>query len=104
MSGVPGDIPPPDRAPAAVFDLTSRLPAPSVPSRSQLVLAETVQGLFLFRGQSLADPATAAAYRVSLEAVNLLLEGALATGALPEVQHATLRDLVDAAATVPDIL
>jgi hypothetical protein len=103
MSGVPGDIPPPDRS-GALLDLTGRLPALAVPTAPQLALAETVQALFLFRGQSLADPSTAAAYRTSLEALRLLLEGAAATGVLPEVQHTALRSLVEAAAEVPDIL
>ncbi|MCW2899520.1 MAG: hypothetical protein JWO67_1785 [Streptosporangiaceae bacterium] len=105
MPGVVGDIPPPDRSGAAVFDLTARLPAGvTTLSEPQVVMAETVQSLFLHRGQSLADPPTAAVYRTSMELVGLLLAGALATGELGRGQYATLKNLVDGAAAVPGIL
>jgi hypothetical protein len=80
------------------------LPDASFPDPGLSALTERVQGLFLHYGQSLADPDTAAAYRTSLEAVRLILEGALASGILAADQHATLRDMVYAADQVPDNL
>lgn len=80
------------------------LPDAPLPDPALLMLTERVQALFLHRGQSLAAEDTAAVYRTSLEAMRLILTGALAAGVLDENQHATMRGMVDAADQVPDNL
>jgi hypothetical protein len=80
------------------------LPGASLPDPALATLTERVQALFLHHGQSLAHPETAAVYRTSLEAIRLILDGALATGMLTQEQFATLRGMVDAADQVPDQL
>ncbi|MGA4867522.1 hypothetical protein ACPB9J_33350 [Streptomyces lavendulocolor] len=65
-------------------------------------LVETVQAIFRRRRQSLADPDTAAAYDTTLEAVQLMVRGAAATGQLDEEQHALLRDILDDMRGIPE--
>ncbi len=103
-------------SPAAVIDLAARRGHPGkevpvadygdpLPSDAEIELATTIQALFLHRGGlSLADPATAAIYSATLEAVAIMLEGALRTGVVDEQQHATLRGMVEGLEKVPDVL
>lgn len=80
----------------ALEDRRPRPPADGAPpglpelSESEFALAETLQALFLRAGRSLADPETAAVYRLGLHTCRILIDGALATGELSGVQHATL--------------
>lgn len=79
--------------------MTGATPAPVPDER----LAIAIQALYIGRRMSLADPDTADAYRVALEAVTLLiLDGAYRTGGLGEGEHRRLRALLDAAQLVPD--
>jgi hypothetical protein len=67
-------------------------------------LAETIQALYLKQRRSLADPDTAEAYDIALQAMLLMLDGALVRAGLPEEHHRTLRGMVEAARQVPHIL
>lgn len=77
------------------------VPGAPLPDPAMATLTERVQALFRHHGQTLANPDTAAVFRTSLEAVRLILDGALASGVLVADQHATLRGMVDAADQVP---
>ncbi|MER6844768.1 hypothetical protein [Streptomyces platensis] len=77
-------------------------PAASAPDDR---LAIAIQSLYKARGLSLADPQTAAAYDVAVQAVALLLiDGTYKTGGLGQEEHRRLRALLDAAALVPGYL
>ncbi|MFK8851298.1 hypothetical protein [Streptomyces sp. Ac-502] len=79
--------------------------APTPPAGdTDLRLATIVQGLYTARGLTLTDPDVADAYDIALEAMVLLLDGSLRTGALGESEHHRLRAMVDAARMVPDYL
>lgn len=67
-------------------------------------LAEIVQGMFIEEGRSLTDPATAQAYDITLRAVLLIVDSAVARGGLPEEHHRKLRGMVEQAQQVPGIL
>ncbi|MFD8516508.1 hypothetical protein ACFV27_36885 [Streptomyces antimycoticus] len=67
-------------------------------------LAQIVQSMFLAEGRSLTDPATAQAYDITLRAVLLIIDGAMARAGLPEEHHETLRGMVEQAQQVPRIL
>lgn len=71
---------------------------------AMLQLVTRMQAAFVERGQTLTDAGTADAYRTTLGTVALILDGALATGALTAPQHTTLRGMIDAAQQVPDHL
>lgn len=78
---------------------------PDAPSQTpEAILAETVQALFRYHGQSLTDPDTATAYRVTLEAVLTMVDGALVQGHMDHEAHSRLRSMVLAAQYVPDLL
>jgi uncharacterized protein involved in outer membrane biogenesis len=79
-------------------------PAPALPDPALITLATRIQATFRINGLSLADPDTAFAYQVSLDAVRPVLDGALATGLLTDAQHAVLANMLDAAGDVPSIL
>ena len=101
---------------AAVIDLAARRGNPGkevpvadygdpLPSDAEIELATTIQALFLHRGGlSLAEPATAVIYAATLEAVNIMLEGAMRTGVINQAQHATLRGMIEGLEKVPDVL
>ncbi|MFJ1993031.1 hypothetical protein [Streptomyces asiaticus] len=76
---------------------------PSDPTPEEL-LAQTIQALYLKRQRSLADPETAEAYDIALQAMLLMLDGAMVRAGLPEEHHRTLRGMVEAARQVPNIL
>lgn len=63
-----------------------------------------IQGLFLKRGLSLANPPTAAVHHTSMESMRLILSGALVTGVIDDRQHAVLAGMVDDVDSVPDCL
>lgn len=68
-------------------------------------LAIAIQSLYKARGMSLADPETADAYEVAVQAVALLIvDGTFQTGGLAEAEHRRLRALLDAAALAPRYL
>lgn len=77
---------------------------PDLTDPGLIALATRIQALFRYHGQSLADPETADAYRTSLAAVRLILDGALANDVVGAEQHETLRSMVDAAEKAPAVL
>ncbi|MBM9510031.1 hypothetical protein [Actinacidiphila acididurans] len=79
-------------------------PGAALPDPALVTLALRIQGMFINRGLSLADPETAEAYVTSVDALRLILDGARATGLLGDEQHATLTGMFDAAGTVPGVL
>lgn len=76
-------------------------PAPTTPA---FEVALTVQAMFQSTGQSLHDPATAAAYKTALEATVLLVDGAHATDALDEDGWRNLRAMLADMAQAPDLV
>ncbi|WP_093803934.1 hypothetical protein [Streptomyces sp. Wb2n-11] len=64
-------------------------------------LTELVQALFLHRDLSLADRDTAAAFFASLEAVEVLVDGAAAVGQIEEEQQLVMRGHIQALRDVP---
>lgn len=80
-------------------------PTPTPANEPNERLAIAVQSLYLARGMSLADPETAAAYQVALQAVALLIvDGARKKGRLGEEEHRLLRAFLDAAELAPGYL
>lgn len=67
-------------------------------------LALTVEALYLHRGRTLADPATAEAFDIAIEAVTLVVNGALAQGHITGEQHQLLAGMLQAARRVPGVL
>lgn len=80
------------------------VPGDPLPTAEELEFAVIVQGVFQDRGMSLADPETADAYRATLAAFRLILEGAYGTGLLDEGQRTALTGTLAAAEDVPDII
>ena len=74
------------------------------PADPETRLAVRIQGLFLDRGRTLTDPATAEAYDIALSAAALILDGAKAHGGLSEDDHELLQRLLETARRVPGIL
>ncbi|MEU7435702.1 hypothetical protein AB0B07_33415 [Streptomyces sioyaensis] len=80
-------------------DATPTPPAAGAPDDR---LAIAIQSLYLSRGMSLSDPATAAAYEVAVDAVaRIIVDGTLKAGKLGADEHRRLRAYLDAAALVP---
>jgi hypothetical protein len=79
-------------------------PGNALPDPRMVVLATRIQAVFLRDGLSLADPDTAQAYRVTLEAAQLVISGAAATGIIDDDAHETLTGMLTAAHDVPDVL
>ncbi|MFF9787096.1 hypothetical protein [Streptomyces nigrescens] len=81
--------------------MTGATPTPAAGAPEER-LAVAIQSLYKARGMSLADPETAAAYDVAVQAVALLIiDGTYKTGGLGQEEHRRLRALLDAAALVP---
>lgn len=76
----------------------------ALPDPRRLSLAMRVQALFRVRGKSLADPDTAETFQVSMEAAQMILNGALATGVLTGEAHEVLTDFFEAAAGSPELV
>ncbi|PBC72335.1 MULTISPECIES: hypothetical protein [unclassified Streptomyces] len=82
--------------------MTSATPTPPAAGSPDDRLAIAIQSLYLSRGMSLSDPATAAAYEVAVDAVaRIIVDGTFKTGKLGEEEHRRLRAYLDAAALVP---
>lgn len=64
-------------------------------------LTEIVLALFDHRDLSLADRDTAAAYHATLEAVEVLVDGAAAVGQIGEEQQLVMRGHIQALRDVP---
>lgn len=79
-------------------------PGAALPDPALVTLAQRIQATFLVNGLSLVDPETAQAYRVAIEALRPILDGAFATGLLAHEQHAGLTGMFKAADLVPAIL
>jgi hypothetical protein len=58
-------------------------------------LAETLEAHFLSRGQTLSNEETAEAFTTTLDAVAMMLDGALANHVVEEPAHAALRGMLD---------
>ncbi|MFJ3699580.1 hypothetical protein ACIPW9_36565 [Streptomyces sp. NPDC090052] len=67
-------------------------------------LAISIEALFLRRDLSLSDPETAAAFGVAIDAVLLVLDGALANGQIEAESHQFLGQQMQALLSVPDSL
>lgn len=126
MPGTAGDVPPADFATspdregvATVLDLTHRLPTRAgtdparspagspgevVPDADLLRLATWIQPAFTASGLTLADPDTAAAYRITLNVIQTLIEGAQRLGKIDADGHAYLAAVLADSRTVPDML
>ncbi|MFI0929660.1 hypothetical protein ACH4TP_37915 [Streptomyces sp. NPDC021012] len=79
-------------------------PVPEPPSTPAFQVALTVQAMYQATGQSLNDPATAAAYRTALEATVLLIDGAHATDVIDETGWENLRAMLADLAQAPDLV
>jgi len=80
------------------------MPLAGDPDPALVRLATRVQAEFAGRGRTLTDPATAEAYRITLDVMRMIHEGALATGVLDEDQHAALAGMTDGADHAPGLL
>ncbi|MEU1133532.1 hypothetical protein ABZ383_27370 [Streptomyces sp. NPDC005900] len=102
-----------------VIDLRRRRPIPTPPTAAvpvviedsavpdtpaEMSLATTVEAMFLARRQSLTDPATAAAYVTSLEAVRVMLDGARARGVADDETHGALSGMLTAMRNAAQLL
>ncbi|MFJ5294508.1 hypothetical protein [Streptomyces sp. NPDC088348] len=67
-------------------------------------LAISIEALFLRKSLSLSDPETAAAFGVAIDAVLLVLDGALANGHIEADSHRFLGQQMQALLSVPDSL
>lgn len=85
---------------------SAALPAADEPESADpaLDLAVTVEGMFLARGQTLTDDATARAYGVALEAVELMVEGAFRQGAFDSEAHQLLAGMLQGMRSTPELL
>ncbi|MEU9014325.1 hypothetical protein AB0D12_32050 [Streptomyces sp. NPDC048479] len=70
----------------------------------QQQLAETVQAMFLARGRTLTDKATAETFGITLEAVLLMVDGALVEGVLGDEEHRTLRGMLEGMQAAPHLV
>lgn len=79
--------------------------APDEPSPDPLTgLAHTLQALYAAHGRTLTDEDTAQAYRLALDAVALMLQGALARGHLDPGQHMEIHALLEGMRTAITLL
>lgn len=78
--------------------------ASSEPDQSLAGLAVTVEAMFKARGRTLTDKAAAESYRITLDAVGLMLAGARAQGVLTEQAHTNLAGLLDGMRNAPELL
>ncbi|MFF8840551.1 hypothetical protein [Streptomyces sp. NPDC015130] len=76
-------------------------PAPTTPA---FEAALTIQAMYQASGQSLNDPATAAAYRTALEATVLLVNGAHAHSVIDDDGWKHLRAMLSDMAQAPDLV
>jgi hypothetical protein len=79
-------------------------PEPANPPAVDQQLAEHMEALFHAHGMTLTDDDTATVYTVALEAVDLMLRGALAQGALDPAAHATLNGMIAGMRNAPQRL
>ncbi|MDK0525049.1 hypothetical protein [Streptomyces sp. ML-6] len=105
-SGSTGNIIRLDRRPSRGLRRRRTPPPPLLhaePTPQQL-LAETMEAHFLARGSTLTDGPTADAYRTTLDAVQLMLDGSLAERLLGEDQHQHLSGMLLGMRDAPDEL
>lgn len=98
-----------DRRDRRVARQRTHLPAATPPPlhtepTPQQRLAETMEALFLARGRTLSDEPTAEAYRVTLEAVLLMLDGSLAEHLVGEEEYRHLRGMLEGMIATPNEL
>lgn len=74
------------------------------PADPETRLAIRIQGLFMDRERTLADPATAKAYDITLTAVALIMDSAQANGGITDADHELLQRMIQTARRVPGIL
>ncbi|MFJ7990292.1 hypothetical protein [Streptomyces sp. NPDC096351] len=77
-------------------------PLPEPPASPAFELALTVQAMYQSRGQSLNDPATAAAFETALDAVILVAHGAHATQILDDEAWAHMKTMLTEMRHAPD--
>ncbi|WP_406516350.1 hypothetical protein OH809_45295 (plasmid) [Streptomyces sp. NBC_00873] len=97
-----------DRHDRRVGRQRSRRPAPPPPLHTeptpQQRLAETMEALFLARDRTLTDEPTAEAYRTTLDAVMLMLDGSLAEHLVGEEEHRHLTGMIQGMQAAPNEL
>lgn len=84
--------PPPSDEPATVTDTP------------QQRLAETAEAWFHARGKTLTDPDAADTYRATLDLVQLMHDGSLATGSIGQDEHQHLTGMIEGLRAAPDAL
>ncbi|MFG2540601.1 hypothetical protein ACGFU4_35725, partial [Streptomyces sp. NPDC048511] len=83
--------PPPSEEPAAVDTPQQRL-------------AETAEAWLRARGKTLTDPDAADTYRATLDLVQLMHDGSLATGSIGQDEHQHLTGMIEGLRAAPDAL
>lgn len=112
MPGTAGDTPPTPAAFSRVATVISleqwrQEPVQASIDPRRLELAVTIARLYENEGLSLADPDTAAGFRVALGVVSVLLDGALRHGALEQSSeqiHAYMQTALRDARQAPDLI
>ncbi|MFJ2279178.1 hypothetical protein ACIOEZ_34080 [Streptomyces sp. NPDC087866] len=105
-SGPPGDVIPIHRSrgrrtpPGPGRLNTGQRPEPT----PEQLLAETIEALFLRAGYTLSDDNTADIYRVSLDALQLMLDGSQATEKIGPEEHRHLSGMVAGMRAAPNEL
>ena len=77
---------------------------PAVVDSPQQRLAETAEAWLLARGKTLTDPDVADTYRATLDLVQLMHDGSLATGSIGQDEHRHLAGMIDGLREAPDTL
>lgn len=77
---------------------------PAVADTPQQRLAETAEAWFLARRSSLTDPDVADTYRATLDLVQLMHDGSLATGNIGQDEHRHLAGMIEGLRQAPDAL
>lgn len=80
------------------------VPGTALPDPQMIILATRLQAHFVTNGLSLADPAVAHAFRVSMEAARLIVDSVHGAGRMPDGAHEVVEDMLTAAMLVPDVL
>lgn len=77
---------------------------PAAVSTPQQRLAETAEAWFLARGSTLTDTDVADIYRATLDLVQLMHDGSLATGNIGPEEHRNLAGMIEGLRQAPDTL
>ncbi|MFD9721046.1 hypothetical protein [Streptomyces sp. NPDC059076] len=99
---------PVEAGPGAVISLSShprrrshRIDPPDFTEPEQ-ILAEIIEALFLKRSRTLTDEDTAEAYVIAIDAMLLVIDGAMARGVVGETEHQALRGMAEGMRQAPE--